>query len=67
VSLLGVATSGSSIERHIGGSIGVSVFGAIFANRLGHQLAQGLRPGVHAPTSGRPAVVQHLPPAIHAA
>ncbi len=65
--LLGVATSGSSLARQIGGSIGVSVFGAIFANRLGHQLAQSLPPGVHAPTNGSPAVVQHLPSAIHAA
>ena len=31
---LGVATSGSTLFRSIGGSIGVAVFGAIFANRL---------------------------------
>ena len=33
--LLGVATSGATLFRQVGGSIGVSVFGAIFANRLG--------------------------------
>jgi MFS family permease len=64
-SLLGVATSGSTMFRQVGGSIGVSVFGAIFANRLGHELAQRAPHGVHAPTSASPAVVQHLPPAIH--
>ena len=65
--LLGVATSGSSLARQIGGSIGVSVFGAIFTNRLGDELARRLPPGVHAPTHGSPALVQQLPPAIHAA
>ena len=65
--LLGVATSGASLARQIGGCIGVSVFGAIFTNRLGHELAQRLPPGVHAPTHGSPAVVQHLPPVIHEA
>ena len=30
--LLGVATSGSTLFRQVGGSIGVSVFGAIFTN-----------------------------------
>jgi hypothetical protein len=62
--LLGVATSGSSLARQIGGSIGVSIFGAIFANRLGRQLAQNLPHGVHAPANGSPAVVHH-PPARH--
>jgi EmrB/QacA subfamily drug resistance transporter len=33
--LLSVATSGSTLFRQVGGSIGVSIFGAIFANRLG--------------------------------
>ncbi len=65
--LLGVATSGSTLARSIGGSIGVSVFGAIFANRLAHELALSLPRGVHASAHGSPAVVQHLPPAIHAA
>ena len=31
---LGVATSGSTLFRQVGGSIGVALFGAIFANRL---------------------------------
>ena len=46
--LLGVATSGSTLFRQIGGSIGVSIFGAIFANQL------ALEPRVGA-AAGRPA------------
>ncbi len=64
--LLGVATSGAALARQIGGSIGVSVFGAIFTNRLGHELARRVPHGVHVPTSASPAVVHQLPPAIHA-
>jgi EmrB/QacA subfamily drug resistance transporter len=65
--LLGVATSGASLARQIGGSIGVSLFGAIFTNRLGHELAQRLPSGVHAPAHASPTVVKHLPVAVHAA
>jgi EmrB/QacA subfamily drug resistance transporter len=64
--LLGVATSGSTLFRQVGGSIGVSVFGAIFTNRLGHELAHRLPPGAHAPAHASPAAIQHLPSAIHA-
>ena len=63
--LLGVATSGSTLFRQIGGSIGVSAFGAIFANRLGDELAARLPAGVHAPTVANPAVIRALPPALH--
>ena len=52
---LGVATSGSTLFRQIGGSIGVSVFGAIFANRLAHELASRLPRGVHIPKAANPA------------
>jgi hypothetical protein len=62
---MGVATSGSTLFRQIGGSIGVSVFGAIFANRLAHELASRLPRGVHIPKSANPAVVKDLPPAVH--
>jgi MFS family permease len=62
---LGVATSGSTLFRQIGGSIGVSVFGAIFANRLAHELVSRLPHGVHVPTSATPGAVQELPPAVH--
>ena len=36
---IGVATSGSTLFRQIGGSIGVALFGTIFANRLHVELA----------------------------
>jgi EmrB/QacA subfamily drug resistance transporter len=62
--LLGVATSGSTLFRQIGGSIGVSIFGAIFANQLATELAARLPPGVHVPAAANPAVIHALPPAI---
>ncbi len=40
---LGAATSGVTFFRTIGGSFGVSVFGAIFANQLASQLTAALR------------------------
>jgi EmrB/QacA subfamily drug resistance transporter len=61
---IGVATSGSTLFRQIGGSIGVSIFGAIFANRLAHELASRL-PGFHAPKAANPVAIRHLPAAIH--
>jgi EmrB/QacA subfamily drug resistance transporter len=64
-SYLGVATSGSTLFRQIGGSIGVAVFGAIFANRLASELAAGLPPGAHAPAAPNPAALKQLPPAVH--
>jgi EmrB/QacA subfamily drug resistance transporter len=64
--LLGVATSGSTLFRQVGGSIGVSVFGAIFTNELSRELAHRLPAGAHAPAHASPAAIQHLPPVIHA-
>ncbi|HTS73225.1 MAG TPA: MFS transporter, partial [Gaiellaceae bacterium] len=64
--LLGVATSGSTLFRQVGGSIGVSVFGAIFTNELGRELARRLPAGAHAPAHASPAAIQHLPPLLHA-
>jgi MFS family permease len=63
--LLGVATSGSTLFRQVGGSIGVSAFGAIFANRLASQLKARFPAGVHIPTAANPAIVRHLPAAVH--
>jgi len=62
---LGVATSGSTMFRSIGGSIGVSLFGAIFSNRLHTELAQRLAPGVHLPSTTSPAAIRALPPPVH--
>ena len=63
---LGVATSGSTLFRQIGGSIGVSAFGAIFSNNLSHELASRIPRSFHVPTAANPAVVSHLPAAIKA-
>ena len=63
---LGVATSGSTMFRSIGGSIGVSLFGAIFANRLHTELAQRLPANVRLPTTTSPAAIRALPPDVHA-
>jgi EmrB/QacA subfamily drug resistance transporter len=64
--LLGVATSAATLFRQVGGSIGVSVFGAIFTNKLGRELARRLPAGAHAPAHASPAAIHHLPPAVHA-
>jgi EmrB/QacA subfamily drug resistance transporter len=63
--LLGTATSGATLFRQVGGSTGVSVFGAIFTNELSRELARRLPAGAHAPAHASPTTVQHLPPAIH--
>jgi EmrB/QacA subfamily drug resistance transporter len=63
--LLGVATSGSALVRQVGGSIGVALFGAIFSNRLGHELGQRLVAGAHVPSATSPAVLKQLPAVIH--
>jgi EmrB/QacA subfamily drug resistance transporter len=69
---LGAATSGVTFFRSIGGSFGVSIFGAIFSNRLAAELAAALR-GVTLPagfsTSGasvNPAALKKLPAPVHA-
>ncbi|HEV2373898.1 MAG TPA: MDR family MFS transporter [Streptosporangiaceae bacterium] len=67
---LGVATSGASFFRSIGGSFGTAVFGAIFSNVLAGNIAQHLR-GIPLPSrvssaSATPALLHHLPPAVHA-
>jgi EmrB/QacA subfamily drug resistance transporter len=62
---MGVATSGSILFRQIGGSVGIAVFGAIFANRLHANLAGRLPPGFHPPKSVSPALVRTLPEPIH--
>ena len=61
---LGVATSSSTMFRQIGGSVGVSIFGAIFANQLARHLAGKLPPGVKPPKTASPELVRHLPPPV---
>ena len=43
--LVGVATAGNTLFRQIGGSIGVSVFGAIFSSNLAAQLGGAMPEG----------------------
>ncbi len=61
---LGVATSGSTLFRQVGGSIGVALFGAIFANQLAANLLDALPPGTEIPATS-PQLVAELPPALH--
>jgi EmrB/QacA subfamily drug resistance transporter len=62
---MGVATSGAIMFRQIGGSVGIALFGAIFANRLHANLAKTLPPGVHGPHTPTPKNVRQLPPHVH--
>ena len=64
---MGVATSGSTMFRQIGGSIGVALFGTIFASRVHTELASRLPAGTHVPKTINPAGIKQLPPAAHTA
>ena len=64
---MGVATSGSTLFRQIGGSIGVALFGSIFANRLHVELASRLPRGARPPSSNQPSAIRALPEAARAA
>jgi EmrB/QacA subfamily drug resistance transporter len=66
---LGVATSGATFFRSIGGSFGTAIFGAIFANVLVGNLARHLH-GVTLPrgfssAGATPALLARLPAAVH--
>src|SRR4051812_46859726 len=64
---IGVATSTATFFRSMGGSLGVALFGAIFASRLGNEL-QALPRAVAARFSGginiSPAQVHQLPSGV---
>src|SRR5690606_32814843 len=62
--VLGVGTASANMFRQIGGSIGVSVFGAIFANRLAAELAAHLPAGGSMPAQITVNTVAALPPEI---
>ena len=64
---LGVATSGATLFRSIGGALGVALFGAIFAHSLQAQLSAVLPPGTALPAASGPAALQALPSEIRAA
>jgi EmrB/QacA subfamily drug resistance transporter len=61
--LLGVATSGATLFRSIGGSVGTAVLGSIFTNRLRDLLAaSGAQESIG---TLDPSAVAHLPAAAH--
>ncbi|HDG7932580.1 TPA: MFS transporter [Klebsiella quasipneumoniae] len=59
--LYGVATSGVTLFRSIGGSIGVALFGAVFTHVLQSNLQKLLPEGAVLPPGMNPVAVQHLP------
>jgi EmrB/QacA subfamily drug resistance transporter len=67
---LGVATSGATFFRSVGGSFGTAIFGAIFANVLVGNLASHLHgiglPAGFSASDVTPAALSHLPAAVHA-
>jgi EmrB/QacA subfamily drug resistance transporter len=66
---LGVATSGATLFRSIGGSLGTATLGAIFSNRLRSELKRLLPAGAsaHANTNEvNPKQIAHLPAPLHA-
>ncbi|HEY3954947.1 MAG TPA: MDR family MFS transporter [Streptosporangiaceae bacterium] len=66
---LGVATSGATFFRSIGGSFGTAIFGAIFSNVLVGNLASHLHgltpPAGFSAADVTPAVLSKLPAAVH--
>ena len=62
---LGVATSGVTLFRSIGGSIGVSLFGAIFTLGLQRRVRAALPEGVAVPRSLGPEAIRGLPSVVH--
>jgi hypothetical protein len=69
---LGVATSGATLFRLIGGSLGTAILGAIFATRLTGNLARMMPPGAGGPggqlsDAGQSAALAAMSPAARAA
>jgi EmrB/QacA subfamily drug resistance transporter len=66
---LGVATSGATFFRSIGGSFGTAIFGAIFSNVLIGNLSSHLHglslPAGFSAADATPATLAHLPHLVH--
>ena len=75
---LGVATSGATLFRSIGGSVGTAILGSIFASLLDSHLTAGLKANPQATAgltpaqlskvssaTGDPHVIHSFPPALH--
>lgn len=72
--VLGTATSAQNYVRQIGGSLGISVFGAMFVSRLTNQIAGSAVLGAsHLAAAGNgvnsltPAILATLPPPVQGA
>ncbi len=69
---LGVATSGATLFRSIGGSVGTAILGSIFSSRLSTELRAELH-GASVPVGSgglahaSPAALDKLPPPLHTA
>lgn len=53
---MGAGTAGTTLFRQVGGSLGVSIFGAIFSNNLAHQLGNSAPEGGAASAFNREAI-----------
>jgi predicted MFS family arabinose efflux permease len=62
---LGTATSGATLFRSIGGSVGVAAFGAIFSANLATRLQTSLPAGTELPHALGPVAIHQLPAALH--
>ncbi len=61
---MGVATSGATLFRSIGGSLGVAAFGALFSHGLQSRVMAALPAGTELPPALGPAAVHQLPAAV---
>ncbi|MGF6758646.1 MDR family MFS transporter [Paraburkholderia sp. GAS42] len=61
---MGVATSGATLFRSIGGSVGVAAFGAVFSSQLRSRLSDLIPAGTELPQSLGPATIHQLPAAL---
>ena len=64
---LGVATSGATLFRSIGATIGVAIFGGLFAYSTQANLARLLPAGVPALPAAAPSAIALAPPAVRMA
>ena len=63
---MGVATSGATLFRSIGGSVGVAAFGAVFSNGLSARLEKLIPADTELPHAFGPAAIHQLPDALRA-
>ena len=61
---IGAATGTSTFARNMGGSLGISVLGSIYASRLAETMGKPGDGGVHQGGQITPATLHSLPPAV---